>query len=262
MHELSLFAQVPLARHAQVLNLLAGLSAMQPLEVYARHAVFQPIKPVVDTNQISKKKQTGPYQPQQLSLIQLVEGLSRDDFGKHDKTLQAHDGDAGMADGYAATAVASAPEQSNWSTRIQEIPEPEIKNLILRRVTEMPLKSADVSAYLDDDKYRFISEYYTEGHRLIHRDVILHLHRVLVARPLPDADTMRRTLPSLDDLVLMDASGAFLLEARVRIEDRTKPALVAVATERLLSVRKELKGAVELRMPERLSMDTRVKEGR
>jgi len=67
------------------------------------------------------------------------------------------------------------------------------------------------------------------------------------------------TLPSLDSLKLLDASGAFVLEARIRIEDRTKPSLVSAATDELGSFRDLMKGSVDMRAPDRLALDTRVR---
>lgn len=42
MHELLLFGQVPAVRHNQVLNILAGIAAMQPQPILEKHLVFKP----------------------------------------------------------------------------------------------------------------------------------------------------------------------------------------------------------------------------
>ena len=44
MHELLLISQIPPARHLQLLNILAGISAMQPVPVLEKHLVFKPNK--------------------------------------------------------------------------------------------------------------------------------------------------------------------------------------------------------------------------
>jgi mediator of RNA polymerase II transcription subunit 18 len=67
------------------------------------------------------------------------------------------------------------------------------------------------------------------------------------------------TLPTLESFNPLDTSGAFLLEACVRIEDRTKPNLVSAASDELNKFRDLMKGSVEMKMPERLSLDTRVR---
>ena len=45
MHELLLFGQVPSSRHDQVLKILAGIAAMQPQQIAARHLLFKPTRP-------------------------------------------------------------------------------------------------------------------------------------------------------------------------------------------------------------------------
>lgn len=42
MHELLLFGQIPSSRHNQLLNILAGLAAMQPQPLIEKHLVFKP----------------------------------------------------------------------------------------------------------------------------------------------------------------------------------------------------------------------------
>lgn len=66
-------------------------------------------------------------------------------------------------------------------------------------------------------------------------------------------------LPQLESLLPVDPSGALVLEARVRIDDRTKPGLVSAASEELNAFKELLRGSVELKVPERLSLDTRVR---
>lgn len=69
MHELLLFGQVPASRHDQVLNILAGVAAMQPVPVLEHHLVFKP-------NRLS-----GPARPVQVGGAQ--------DIQKSQQALQA-----------------------------------------------------------------------------------------------------------------------------------------------------------------------------
>lgn len=104
----------------------------------------------------------------------------------------------------------------------------------------------------------FVNELIAEGHRLVHKDVVLTLFRLLrpdnKGSPAPSA-----VIPPLDALIPLDPSGCFILEARVRIDDRTKPSLVSAASEELAAFRDLIKGSVHLTVPERLSLDTRVR---
>ena len=58
---------------------------------------------------------------------------------------------------------------------------------------------------------------------------------------------------------LIDSSGAYILQASVRVMDGTKPEIVTAATKELLAAQTELKGVVRLRVVDRLALDTRVK---
>lgn len=45
MHELLLHASIRASRHDQVLSILAGVAAMQPIPILEKHLVFKPTKP-------------------------------------------------------------------------------------------------------------------------------------------------------------------------------------------------------------------------
>ncbi|GAM87229.1 hypothetical protein ANO11243_052510 [Dothideomycetidae sp. 11243] len=246
MHSLALYAQIPSSRHAQVLNILAGLTGTQPRETHVHTLIFAPLRTTSDTNVISKKTSAASQQNQQLSYIQLDSELSRTDFGH------------------------STSDEGDFTVTTQDTPEPETRNLVLRHVSvegtrltraEAKGRFGEEGKYKRTDWTRFITEYVQDGHVMVHNDVVLRLRRVLCFKPTPDgtAGLDQDALPPLDDFVLLDSSGAWMLEAMVRIEDRGKPALVRAASEQLLGLRAELRGAIELRVPERLAMDTRIK---
>jgi len=45
MHELLLHAAIPSSRHEQVLSILAGVAAMQPIPILEKHLIFKPSRP-------------------------------------------------------------------------------------------------------------------------------------------------------------------------------------------------------------------------
>jgi hypothetical protein len=45
MHELLLHASIPSSRHEQVLSILAGVAAMQPISILEKHLIFKPSRP-------------------------------------------------------------------------------------------------------------------------------------------------------------------------------------------------------------------------
>lgn len=105
-----------------------------------------------------------------------------------------------------------------------------------------------------------MTEYCVQTQRVVSRDILLSLQRILCFVPgVPDQSSPQQSLPPLSSLTLLDPSGAFLLEAKVQVDDRTKQTLVQRAFDQLNWLKSELKGVVELRAPERLALDTRVK---
>lgn len=57
----------------------------------------------------------------------------------------------------------------------------------------------------------------------------------------------------------MDPSGAYMLEAKIRVQDLNNTAVSDMAVGDLNSFKATLKGCVELQAPPRLSIDPRVK---
>ena len=248
MHELSLFGQVPLARHEQVLNILAGLAAMQPQPLYEKHTLLQPLSPSVPDQPAGKNAPKPATHTQ--SYTHLIQPLSPQEAAQ-----QNH--------------VEGQTSHDIFKVRTMETPEPETKAFVLRQVDERDVSGDEAQIYLDPARYRAVVSYCVEGQRLVCKDVVvISLYRCLLlptGSEMQDgmavaATTEHLTPSSLKGLDLLDPSGAFLLEATVRVEDRTKTALVQAATEALGRFRNEMRGSVDMRVPERLSLDTRVKE--
>jgi len=232
MHEISLFGQVSLGRHEQVTNILAGLAAMQPCPIYEKHIPYMPKKTATSDAQMQKAKQKPQnFQP---TYTHLIQSYTSADYGK---TL-------------------SPTEQK---VRLVETPEPETKAFILRRVEEWNATDDDEVRYSDTNKFQKLHEYYVEGQRFTCRDLSISLYRHLLPPPPDEGTEPKDDVVKLDDMELLDPSGAFVVEATVRIDDRTKPALVQTATEELNWFRTEMKGCIDMRVPERLSLDTRVR---
>ena len=74
MHELLLHAQVPSARHDQILSILAGIAAMQPVPILERHLIFKPSRPP------STVGKAGPQQGGQAGQMKAVQGQMHGDL--------------------------------------------------------------------------------------------------------------------------------------------------------------------------------------
>lgn len=105
---------------------------------------------------------------------------------------------------------------------------------------------------------RFVTEYYMEGHRFVHDNIIISLHRPLQEPGARSLSTEpKAVLPAFDALQPLD--GSYLLEAKIRVQDIEKAAVVKAGVDELNAFKAQMKGCVELFAPERLHLDTRVK---
>lgn len=65
--------------------------------------------------------------------------------------------------------------------------------------------------------------------------------------------------PTTQGLRIFDKSGTYVVEAYVTTEDDVSSTTRETALTELLAFAKELEGVIDFRVPDRLSMDTRVK---
>ncbi len=107
---------------------------------------------------------------------------------------------------------------------------------------------------------RFVHEYYIEAQRFVYGNVIIYLRRVLYEPGLRSVqDAPKVEVPSFASLQLLDSSGAYELVAKVRVQDFNNAAVLEAGVDELKKFQKEMKGCVELSLPDRLSFDSRVK---
>jgi mediator of RNA polymerase II transcription subunit 18 len=108
--------------------------------------------------------------------------------------------------------------------------------------------------------YRFVSEYYVEGHRFVYDNVVIFLHRILHEPGVRSLETAPKgALPKFEDLKPFDPSGAYIIEAKIRVQDINNTAVSDAGVEELNRLKNQMKGCVELSAPERLLLETRVK---
>lgn len=103
-----------------------------------------------------------------------------------------------------------------------------------------------------------MTEYYNDGHRFVHDNIVISIWRPLQE---PGARSLltepKAVLPAFD--ILQPLDGSYLIEAKIRIQEIEKAVVVKAATDELNAFKASMKGCVELFAPERLSLDTRVK---
>jgi mediator of RNA polymerase II transcription subunit 18 len=157
MHEVLLYGQLPAARHDQLLNVLAGLSAMQPKRVIERHVLFKPTRGPVQLDIVRgagagaggqaqpKKKQQQVQQTGELYHTHLVKDLEEEDFGSAENGDHRMDLDESSED----------EEKSVWRLRFEDVPEGGKRTAILRMVENTDLPEGDSQAYMEGLGYRY-----------------------------------------------------------------------------------------------------------
>ncbi|KAF2490903.1 hypothetical protein BU16DRAFT_493562 [Lophium mytilinum] len=243
MYELLLFGQLPRARHEQLLKILAGVAAMQPQRVLERHVVYRPQRePDEPGSNLRRGASQGIVQKQvkqtvarDLYFTQMVQTLTEEDF-KEQKS--------------------AAP----WTLQFNDVPDTGDKGVTVRMVSSTDFVEGDPHAYMVGFGNKVVSEYYVEGHRYVHKNILILLHRVLT-EPGPQSaeQSPKPSLPTFDSLSSLDPSGTYILQASIRVVDNGSPALIDAGVEELKAFKDLLKGCVELDAPDRLLLDTRVK---
>ena len=149
MHELNLYGQVTFARYEQVLNILAGVAAMQPQRIYERHIIYKPLREPEEPGsnlgrrggtQTVAQKQAKQAAPVVLYHTQLVQRLAEDDFAGDDsppkKTATSLSADVDDAD------------EPVWSYVFKDTPDTGDRGVSIRFTHTTDLLSGDPHAYM------------------------------------------------------------------------------------------------------------------
>lgn len=232
MHELLLFSQIAPARHNQVLNILAGVTGSQPKAYQDQVALFAQLR-APETNLNAKKKPApGTPQPQKW-----VHKLSR-----------------------PVQITTDAPETTGqWRVRVEQTPDPSVKDHTAREVIESEVQ--DVKTFMDAASYKLLGQQYFLGHRFVSGNVVIRIFRILVTQQGAPADKVLEGPPlPLTELTALDPSGTYMVEVSLRIEDRKNTKIAEQAIAEFAGFRKSVEGVIDLRVPDRLAMDTRVRD--
>jgi len=232
MHELLLFSQISPARHNQVLNILAGVTGSQPFAYQDQTALFAQLR-IPEVNINSKKKPApGTPQPQKW-----VHKLSR-----------------------PVQITSDTPESTGqWRERVEQTPDPSVKDHTAREVIENDV--SDLKAFLDPASYRLLGQQYFLGHRFVSGNVVIRIFRVLLTAQQFPADKILEGPPlPVSALEVLDPSGTYVVEVSVRMEDRKNTKIAQQAIAELVGFKQSVEGVLDLRVPDRLALDTRVKD--
>ena len=94
------------------------------------------------------------------------------------------------------------------------------------------------------------------GHSFTHNSIALRLFETLQSS---SNNTTVGAAEDLAKLLPLDRSGAYLLQASLRVQDGSRPELMGRGFSELTDLKKTLQGVVEIGPAERLSLDPRMR---
>ncbi|KAJ5947071.1 Mediator of RNA polymerase II transcription subunit 18 [Penicillium verhagenii] len=269
MHELLLFASVPVHQHHELLQQLTGLTAMQPRHALERRLIFKAYrKPGLATVRTggSQDLQSGDLQRVNKMLnggmfyTQVIGPVSDSAFG----AAPAPDPDtqmAGMDVSKPTDPVSYDFDQQPWKLEFRDIPEAGTRSAVTARVmASASLPRGDIVPAMNAWGYSFVTEYVVEGDIFIHKDITIFLHRVL-HYPATDHESRvpRQQLPEFKEMAPLEQTGSYVLQASINVQDGSNQETMKTASQHLFGLREQLKSAVKLEQADRLSLDTRAK---
>lgn len=125
----------------------------------------------------------------------------------------------------------------DWKISLIDSPDAGTKRPVTSRLhLQSHVLSGNVLAFLEELDYVFHFEYITQGVRYIYGNCILTLFQTL---RLSERHVM-------ENLVQVDTSGGWILQASIYVENANDPALINQATDELTRIRKILDGVCHL----------------
>ncbi|KAL4779106.1 mediator complex, subunit Med18 [Aspergillus varians] len=268
MHELLLFASVPSHQHHELLQQLAGLTAMQPRHCLERRLIFKATrKPgLINARGGNSREVQGADLVRlnkmlngQMFYTQVVGPLSEVDFDT--KSSSVGNTDAPMSGTEEAPGSSYDYDSQPWKLEFRDIPEAGTRSTITARLAaNATLPKGDIVTPMNAWGYSFVTEYVVEGDVFIHNDIVIFLHRVL-QYPIhgQEPHEPRRQLPLFCELSPLERTGSYILQAAITVQDGGNQELMRTASQHLFGLREQLKSAVRLEQADRLSLDTRAK---
>ncbi|KAB8070238.1 mediator of RNA polymerase II transcription subunit 18 [Aspergillus leporis] len=273
MHELLLFASVPAHQHYELLQQLAGLTAMQPRHRLERRLVYKAYrKPGLINTRVGASQDLQGNEMQRLNKMlnggmfytQVVGAVSETDFGAQSSAALSGNPDAAMSgtdsqeknEGHYYNY-----ENQHWKLEFRDIPEAGTRSAVTTRLmASVSLPKGDIATPMNAWGYSYVTEYVVEGDVFILNDIVIFLHRVL-HYPIekPESHGPRRQLPLFQQMTPLEKTGSYVLQASITVQDGGNQEMMKTASQHLFGLREQLKSAVRLEQADRLSLDTRAK---
>lgn len=106
---------------------------------------------------------------------------------------------------------------------------------------------------------RRVAQLIVSGCHFVQDNVVIRVMRVYRLKQPAQDDPVTTTPPNKADVLPLDGSGAYIVEASVRTTDDSGSELREKVKRELTAFSKGLEGAIDFHAPDRLALDTRVR---
>ncbi|KAA8917348.1 hypothetical protein TRICI_000503 [Trichomonascus ciferrii] len=229
--QLSLHGFIPDAEVKISLHTLHAICGMPPQRIFEHCIVWvpkNPFKPVMGAGQVNQ--------------IEQYRITSSADISKEEtepKVVGFHENPDVL-------------QKRRWTLQIHEIPEAGKRKVTSQSILTSTIVDGDEPFnFMDKLGYKYSYEYWQRGYRFILGDIVLTLFRICIQ------DTS--STDEIKPLKLLDPSGRWTMKAHINVRQLTDMEGINNATSQLEKLQTDLTGVVDLVMPDRNCLNTRIK---
>lgn len=256
VQQLSLTAQVEKSKIQQLLLTLETLTGNISSPMHKHSVILKPRYPFTPENIPGKFNQIDSYR---IRMNRIWEHGFPSNFTDSNNSINKITGES-------ITKPNENINNSIWTLQLSDIPAGGKNSTLIQNIYETTIyQTDDVIGYLDELGYMHEAEFWTDGVRFYYGNVILELSKIYVLdnnnnnnkSTVIEADLSSQSLFE-SDLKLLDGSGNCHVKAYVNVGALNDLESAALGIKQLESLKKELLDIVELAIPDRTVMDSRI----
>ncbi|ODV96853.1 hypothetical protein PACTADRAFT_32353 [Pachysolen tannophilus NRRL Y-2460] len=258
VHQLSLVAEIPQPQYMLSVSTLAAITGMTPEDLSLHVVLLKPKFPFNPEIQAGKVNQIEQYR------IRITSS-----FDSSSGTQQRAQAQAQLE----SQSIFEFNKNSNdltsrkWTIQVSEIPSAGRRTVSSQNIYESTIVNTgahnDLIGYLDELGYSLETEFWIKGVRFYHNDIIIEIYRIYVksdniSTVIVPIGEKEQDLAKLYKLELLDKTGKFFVKCFVNVERQTGVESITKANKQLDLLKNELSGLIDLEIPDRIAMDSRV----
>lgn len=157
---------------------------------------------------------------------------------------------------------------SIWTLQLSDIPAGGKTAVSIQNIYEATIyQSDDIFGYLDELGYIYETEFWKNGVRFFYGNIIIEVYRLYILHDEEKKKIIDSGIQNSDEhqsnkdlqfLKLLDKSGNCFVKAYVNVGSLNDVDSVSLGTKQLESLKRELSEIIELHVPDRLAMDSRI----